>query len=40
MEEVRCQIDLGVTAEGRAIDGEADLERTARRVLGEACGIS
>lgn len=39
MQEVRCQIDLGVTAEGETIDGEASLEATAQRVLGEACGI-
>jgi len=40
MEDVRCQIDLDVTAQGKAIKGEDDLEMTARRVLGEACGIS
>lgn len=39
MQDVRCQIDLGVTAEGESIEGEVSLERTAMRVLGEACGI-
>lgn len=39
MQDVRCQIDLGATAEGECIEGETSLERTAMRVLGEACGI-
>jgi len=39
MEEVRCQVDLGVSAEGGREQGEASLEDTARRALGEACGL-
>jgi len=39
MQDERCHIDLGVTAEGESIDGESSLDRTAMRVLGEACGI-
>lgn len=39
MEEVRCHIDLGVSAEGRALTDEATLDITAKRVLAEACGI-
>lgn len=39
MEEVRCQIDLGVSAEGAKEKGENTLEDTAKRALGEACGL-
>merc|ERR1719367_1012537 len=39
MEEVRCQIDLGVSAEGVREAEEKSLEDTARRALGEACGL-
>jgi len=39
MEDVRCQIDLGVSAEGASEAGEASLEDTAKRALGEACGL-
>lgn len=37
--EVRCQIDIDVSAEGPKESGEASLEDTAKRALGEACGI-
>jgi len=40
MEDVCRQIDLSVTASGKKTEDEASLEVTARRVLGEACGIS
>jgi len=39
MQEVRCQIDLGASAEGLMEDQDASLEATAERALGEACGI-
>merc|ERR1719188_2454485 len=39
MEDIRCQIDLDVSAVGPSSDGEASLEATAQRVLAEACGI-
>jgi hypothetical protein len=39
MKEVRCHVDLGVTACGESLDDEKSLDQTARRVLGESCGI-
>jgi len=39
MQEVRCMIDLGVSAEAPKEAGETALEDTARRALGEACGV-
>jgi len=39
MQDVRCHIELGVTAEGEQLEEEDALESTAVRVLGEACGI-
>merc|ERR1719336_3867880 len=38
MQDVRNQIDLGVTAEGECTEGET-LQRTAMRVLAEQCRI-
>lgn len=38
-EEVRCQIDIGVTADGAHEDGEDTPDKTARRALGETCGV-
>lgn len=38
-EEVRCQIDLGVSAEGVHQEGEGSIEDTARRILQETCGV-
>jgi hypothetical protein len=39
MEEVRCQIDLGVSGEAAREETEASLEETARRALAESCRV-
>merc|ERR1719238_56946 len=38
-EEIRCQIDVGVTAEAAQKEGE-NAEATAKRALGETCGVN
>merc|ERR1719387_241812 len=39
MEEVCCQIDLGVSADVAQQDDETDLNQTAGRALGVNCGL-
>lgn len=39
MEDIRCQVDLGVSAEGLVEEQDDDLQAAAERALGEACGV-
>jgi len=39
MEDIQCQVDLGVSAEGHVEEQDADLQAAAERALGESIGV-